>query len=81
MSSAAWSVTASAGLAGLERLRVGEELAEDVEVVRVGEAGEVEGVDVLDGAGEVGVDFEAVESQTTSSGGFSRSSRYCRSCL
>lgn len=49
------------GLARAEGFGVGEECAEDVEVLGFGEAGQVESVDALGGAGEVGVDFEAVE--------------------
>lgn len=52
---------ALAGEAGAEGFRLGEEAAEDVEVFGLREAGEVEGVDLFGGAGEVGVDFEAVK--------------------
>ncbi len=49
------------GLAGAKGFGVAEDAAEDVEVLWLGEGGEVEGVDALDRAREVGMDFEAVE--------------------
>ncbi len=48
-------------LARAERIGFGENAAERVEIGRFGEVGEAESVDVLGSAGEVGVDFEAVE--------------------
>ena len=65
-----------AGDARPQRLGLGEELAEDVQVGRLGQPGEVEGVDF-----RLAVPVKFVwtskrsMSQTTSSGGFSRASR------
>ena len=58
--SAASSVMASVVWPGRSDSGSVKTLAEDVEVGRLGEAGEVEGVDLLGRAGEVGVDLEAV---------------------
>lgn len=49
-----------AGDAGPQGLGIGEEFAEDVEVGRFGEPGEIELVHLLGGAGEIGVNLEAV---------------------
>ncbi|CAA9574814.1 MAG: hypothetical protein AVDCRST_MAG19-3203 [uncultured Thermomicrobiales bacterium] len=49
------------GAGGAEGQGVGKDGAQDPEVARVAEAGEVEAVGVGGGAGEVGADLEAVE--------------------
>ena len=49
-----------AGDAGLERVGIGEDAAEDVEIGGSRQPGQVEGVDLLGGAGEVRVDLETV---------------------
>ena len=49
-----------AGDARPQGLGIGEQLAEDVEIGRIGQPGQVEAVDLLGRAGEVGVDLEAV---------------------
>ena len=49
-----------AGDAGFQRAGIAEDAAEDVDVRRQGEPGQVEGMDLLGGAREVRVDLEAV---------------------
>ncbi|MGC4108308.1 MAG: hypothetical protein QM753_18460 [Thermomicrobiales bacterium] len=62
------------GEIGAEAGGIGENGAEDALGLGVGEGGEVEGIDLLDGICEVGVDLEAVEVADDEEGGFSRSS-------
>ncbi len=64
------------GNAGLEPLRVLEDAAELRLVLRLGAGGEVNRVDLLDRAGEVGVNLDDVEIGDDQQGGFSRSSLY-----
>ena len=47
--------------ARLERVRIGEDLAQYVEVHRVGEAVEVKRIDLFRCPGEIGVDLESIE--------------------
>ncbi|MEX2173053.1 MAG: hypothetical protein WD872_01740, partial [Pirellulaceae bacterium] len=52
---------AAAGDAGPQGVGLGEQPAKNLQVVRLGQARQVEFIDPLGGAGKVGVDFEAVE--------------------
>ena len=71
-----------AGDAGFERVGIGEDSAEDVEIGGIGQTSKVESMDVLvGGAGEVRVDLEAVHVANDHQRRVLHASRYRCSCV